>query len=146
MSGRFCKGRAQVLAVLVALGGVSASAAFAETLLCRMNSAAQDRYVAPEVRLEWDAYGAVTVADAVIGATGRASVSGEIVPSNSGKIIATWQVRGVKPDPLEQRRKDAHLVVRLTVRRGDGSATMTISDASNRKYSYRATGACRFGG
>ncbi|MCX7289213.1 MAG: hypothetical protein NTW20_17160 [Rhodobacterales bacterium] len=137
-------GRTLVVSCLAAVG--VASAAFAETMVCRMDYAAHDRYIAPEVRLSWDAYGAATVTDSVIAGTGDPSVPGEISPGSAAKVIATWQVRGVSPDPLEQRRGDANLVVRLTVVRADGSARMTINDASNRKFSYRATGACRFGG
>jgi hypothetical protein len=133
-------------ACLIALGLATASAAFGESMLCRMNGAAHDRYIAPEVRLTWDAYGSAKVTDAVIAATGRSFVPGEIAPGGTAKVIATWQVRDVKPDPLEQRRGDANLVVRLSVQRADGSARMTINDASNRKYSYRATGTCSFGG
>jgi hypothetical protein len=121
-------------------------AAQAESMVCAFNPDGHDRYVAREVRLSWDAFGSAVVKDAVIAGTGRASVPGQIEPSAAGKLVAQWEVRGVKPDPLENRRRDAQLIVRVTVTTGSGAAVMTVRDGSTQKYSYRANGACKLSG
>ena len=144
--GRHTIGRARLGSLVLVLGVGFGATAFAESMVCRMDPGQHDRYIAPETKLAWDQFGAAMIADAVIAGTGRKSVTGEVVSTNSKKLVATWQVRGVTPDPLEQRRTDANLVVRLTVERANGRAVITINDASSRKYSYRGKGNCRFGG
>ena len=134
------------LGLALALGVGAASAAWADSMTCRMDPTANGRYIAPSVSVTWDAFGTAKVSDAVIAATGRKGQTGEIAPSNGSKVIVLWEVPNVTPDPLETRRRDAHLVVRLTVQRASGAALMTVQDASNRKYSYRSTGACTFQG
>lgn len=81
--------------------------------------------------------------DAIIASTDRQSVFGEVAVENAKRISIRWDLPNVKGDPQEYRFRDAHLVVRLTIQKASGAAVMTVVDAQNRGFDYRAEGRCK---
>lgn len=116
----------------------------AETLRCVMADDRNRYYVAKDITLKLRDFGKVEVRDAIIQSTGREKIFGKIDRDDSKRLSIIWELNEVPHDPKETRAYSVKLVVRLTVRRSDGTATMTILDKLVRDNEYRATGVCRF--
>lgn len=122
--------------------GILGSAASSDTIRCAMPAATNRHYIAPEVELVTNDSGGVVVRDAVIRSSGRDMVFGSIASESATKLVIRWDVMGVDRDPGEKQYRAAHLVVRLSLQKDSGAASMHVLDAQTAGYEYRATGSC----
>jgi hypothetical protein len=119
------------------------SAVFADVIKCVLDPGQHEEYIATEIRIELGAMGRATVSDAIIASTGSEVARAEVVKNTASRLSLRWDVTGVKNDPSEVKYRDAHLVVRLTIQKADGSAILNALDAQDwRNATYRATGKC----
>lgn len=138
--------RKVVALVCVACSLLGVSSAAADTIKCSMKQPFNPYYIAPNIEFEIGDFGGVVVRDALIASTGRESAYGEVAKDSATLLSIRWDVVGVKPDPNEFRlTTEPHLVVRLTIQKSDGSATMTVVDAQRRGTQVKAKGKCSAG-
>lgn len=108
---------------------ISSVAALADRLQCTMEPGRAKYYIAPVVTVEVNDFGRARVSDAIVEASGANFVFREVAGDTAKRMAMRWEVRNVKPDPKEDRVRDATLVVRLTVQKASGAAVMTVLDA-----------------
>jgi hypothetical protein len=131
-------------AVACALWLFASAAAQAERLTCALDQGPTKFYIAKSVDFDLDDSGRVKVVDAIIASTDRPSVFGKVAVDNARRLSVTWEIKNVKADPKEYRFYDAHLFYRVTMQKADGSAVMSIQEATPYTTStYRSTGQCR---
>jgi hypothetical protein len=122
---------------------VSSGAAMADRLQCTMTPGTATYYIAPIVTLDVNDFGRVRVTDSIITSTDAEFVFGEVANESASKLSIRWDVRNVKTDPQQEQFLDATLLVRLSIQKASGSATMTVLDAHRRGTQYRAEGQCQ---
>jgi hypothetical protein len=133
------------LVLSLALAAAVASQASSQTVRCTIDPTPNRNYIAPSVELTLGEFGEVAVSDAIISASGRTKVFGEVVKDSTERLSVFWEVTDVKPDPKQTRAYPPHLVFRLTILKSTGAARMTILDTQLRRDNeFRTTGTCRF--
>jgi hypothetical protein len=120
-----------------------AASAHADRLRCSLNPGKFIYYIAPVVNIEVNDFGRVRVADSIIESTDAEFVFGQVATESASKLSIRWDVRNVKTDPKQEQFRDATLLVRLSIQKASGSATMTVLDAHRRGAEYRAEGRCQ---
>jgi hypothetical protein len=138
--------RATLVAV-AAIAVLPAGLARAEVLECTMDPGFGDVYVAPKIRIEYDAFRTARISDSVIATTGLPDIEGTVERETDALIRFFWVVKAVRVHPLDDSlsyRRNLDLVSRLTVQFDDGAAVLSQSNTSGYLgRTARVTGQCR---
>jgi hypothetical protein len=130
---------------LVAVVAATPGSLFGQTMICTMKPSQSPYYTAPELRIVLGDNGKAAVTDAVIRGTDRERVFSDVVTDTPQKLGLRWRVDGVETEPGRSKQWKGKLVVQLTVKKANGSATMNVLDTNvlwGDNDTYRTTGTC----